>query len=108
MHADIERHIQKAEQVIQNRHNDRAAAYTKKSSHETGRNPADKQERDQRNEFRNRDAKHAQAACAIDGSRMNARASCTTSAVAPGFTASVARCRRQARAPGCPPNRPSM
>src|SRR5262249_22317629 len=118
------RHIQHAEDLVEHRHDDGATADTEQAGEQTGDNAARDDHRGEVGQLADGDAAdhslfqngrrdapaYAAAMCARSApeSITSASASVSTSTPAPGFTASVARWRRKARAPGTPRNRPSI
>ena len=111
-----------AEDFVEHRHDDRAAADAEQTGEQAGDDAADDDRGREHGELAERDAEHrilrrdaartggsqAAAVCANSAglSRTMASASASTATPAPGFTACVARCRRNARAPGTAWNRP--
>src|SRR5262249_31164248 len=116
LHVDRFRYAQKAEHLEQHRHHDGPATDPEQPRQKARDDAADNDRGCKPKEFADRHTKNHQpahaatvattcgAACPLSTS---ASASQNVSAPAEAFTPSVARCRRNARAPGTPRNRPS-
>src|SRR5262245_3709384 len=118
LEADLVRHAEHPEHFVKHGNDERAAADSEKAGENAGDESGDDDQRRKQQELAHGDAQdHGllrrivsdQAAATVRASTSAISASAARKAAAPagGLIASVARCRRKARAPGTPRNKPS-